>query len=89
MGGYDNVTGKYWSTWMDNMSTGFMTQWGTCEASGCNFQGEYADPMTGKMKKNRSEMTSQGPDQETYAGYEVGPDGKEYKSMELIFTRKK
>ena len=20
--GYDNVTGKYWSTWIDNMSTG-------------------------------------------------------------------
>src|SRR5687768_11721588 len=24
MMGYDNVTGKYWSTWNDNMSTGIM-----------------------------------------------------------------
>ena len=31
--GYDNVTGKYWSTWNDSMSTGLMVSEGTCDAS--------------------------------------------------------
>jgi len=29
MMGYDNVTGKYWSTWNDSMSTGLMVSEGT------------------------------------------------------------
>ena len=32
MTGYDNVAGKYWSTWNDNMSTGLMVSGGTCDA---------------------------------------------------------
>ena len=32
MTGYDNVTGKYWSTWTDSMSTGLMVSEGTCDA---------------------------------------------------------
>jgi uncharacterized protein DUF1579 len=89
MAGYDNTLGKYWSTWMDNMSTGFMVQWGTCDGTTCNFTGEYADPVTRKLKKNRSVMRHEGTDKEVMEGYETGPDGKEYKSMELVFTRKK
>jgi hypothetical protein len=30
MMGYDNVTGKYWSTWTDSMFTGLMVSEGTC-----------------------------------------------------------
>ena len=32
MRGYDNVSGKYWSTWNDSMSTGMMVSEGTCDA---------------------------------------------------------
>ena len=34
MRGYDNVTGKYWGTWIDSMSTGMMVSEGSCDASG-------------------------------------------------------
>ena len=34
MHGYDNVTGKYWSTWNDSMSTGLMVSEGTCDEAG-------------------------------------------------------
>ena len=30
--GFDNVSGKYWSTWNDSMSTGIMVSEGTCDA---------------------------------------------------------
>ena len=40
MTGYDNVTGKYWSTWTDSMSTGIMVSEGSCDAEGvCTFIG--------------------------------------------------
>ena len=29
--GYDNVSGKYWSTWTDSMSTGIMVSEGECD----------------------------------------------------------
>ena len=42
MSGYDNVTGKYWSTWNDSMSTGLMVSTGTCDAqNACTFEGTY------------------------------------------------
>ena len=88
MTGYDNVTGKYWTTWTDSMSTGVMVGTGTCDASGtCTFTNEYADPMTGKMKTSRSTLRHEG-NREVMEGFDTGPDGKEYKSMELTFTKR-
>ena len=46
MHGYDNVTGKHWSTWVDSMSTGVMLSEGTCDAQGaCTFTGTYNDAI--------------------------------------------
>jgi len=89
MTGFDNVSQKYWSTWTDNMGTGVMVGTGTCDASGvCTFSNEYYDPMTGRKKTNRSVLRREGNDKEVYEAYDTGPDGKEYKSMELVMTRK-
>src|SRR5882762_6018432 len=46
MMGYDNVTGKYWSTWNDTMLTGLMVSEGACDAQGktCTFTGHWNDP---------------------------------------------
>src|SRR5262245_40753622 len=47
---YDNTKGKYWSTWMDNMSTGMMATEGTCDAAKkCTFTATSMDPV---KKKN-------------------------------------
>jgi hypothetical protein len=46
MRGYDNVTGKYWSTWTDSMSTGLMLSEGTCDAKEtCTFKGSWNDAV--------------------------------------------
>ena len=40
MSGYDNVSDKYWATWIDSMSTGVMTSEGTCDANmACTYTG--------------------------------------------------
>ena len=57
MTGFDNVTGKYWSTWTDSMSTGLMISEGTCDAQqNCTFTGSWNDPI--KKGPVNSRMTS-------------------------------
>lgn len=86
--GFDNVTQKWWGTWSDSMSTGLMTTTGTCEGTKCEFSGTYADAMTGGMQTMRM-VSEHGPDSETMVMYGPGPDGKEFKMGELVYTRRK
>jgi hypothetical protein len=86
--GYDNSLGKYWSTWFDNMSTSLMTSTGTCDKGRCTFEAKNTDPMTGKVVTARWVSVEQA-DKETHSMYGPGPDGKEFKMMELVYTRKR
>ena len=83
--GYDNVKKQYWSTWMDNMSTGFMVQTGTGE----KMAGTMPDPMTGKDMKVEMTLKVTSPDAHTMEMWQPGPDGKMFKSMQIDYTRKK
>jgi hypothetical protein len=88
--GYDNVTQEYWGTWSDTMGTGLMVSKGKCDDKGaCTFSAEFVDAMTGKKKTLRMASRDEGPDKEVHEFWEKGPDGKEFKSMELVYTRKK
>jgi len=90
LAGYDNLAKGFWGTWNDNMNTGVMLIKGQCDNKGaCTYTGEQLDPMTGKLKKNRMTSRDEGPDKEVHEFFEVGQDGKEFKSMELLYTRKK
>ena len=89
MRGYDNVSGKYWSTWTDSMSTGIMVSEGTCDAKEtCSFKGSWNDPI--KKGPVAARMTSRrtGPTTEVFEMYGPGRDGKEMKMMELTYTKK-
>ncbi len=89
MRGYDNVTGKYWSTWTDSMSTGLMVSEGSCDAQkACTFTGSWNDPV--KKGPVKARMTSRwtSPTTEVFEMYGPGKDGKEMKMMEITYTRK-
>lgn len=89
MNGYDNVSGKHWSTWNDSMSTGVMVSEGDCTAEGaCTFTGSWNDPVT-KGKIN-ARMTTRwtSPDVQLFEMFAPGPDGKEAKVMEITYTRR-
>ncbi|ANM32297.1 hypothetical protein ABI59_16150 [Acidobacteria bacterium Mor1] len=86
--GFDNVSGKFWATWTDNMSTGLMVSEGSCGDDGtCTFMGGWNDPMTGKPTTARmvTRQTESGEVMEMF-----GPDreGNEMKMMEIIYTEK-
>jgi len=90
MMGYDNVSGKYWSTWNDSMSTGIMVSTGTCDPTGktCTFTGSWNDPI--KKGPVSARMTSKwtSPTVEIFEMYGPGKDGKEMKMMEITYTKK-
>jgi len=87
--GYDNLKNKYVSVWLDNMGTSLMTSEGSCDES-CKvftFTGEHIDPMTGKTQKDRTVLRILNNDKHVMEMYMTGPDGKEFKSMEIVSTR--
>lgn len=89
MHGYDNVTGKHWSTWNDSMSTGLMTSEGSCDANGaCTFTGSWIDPV--KKTKATSRMTTRwtSPSTQVFEMHGPAPDGTEFKMMEITYTKK-
>ena len=87
--GFDNVTGKYWATWNDSMSTGIMLSEGTCDANlTCTYTGTYHDPVTKKVQTAR--MTTKWTDKttEVFEMYGPAPDGKEHKMMEITYKKR-
>jgi hypothetical protein len=90
MTGFDNVSGKYWSTWNDSMSTGIMVSEGMCdsEKKTCMFTGSWNDAI--KKGPVKARMTSRwtSPTTEIFEMYGPGKDGKEMKMMEITYTKK-
>ena len=90
MMGFDNVTGKYWSTWNDSMSTGILVTEGSCDAQGktCTFTGSWNDPIKKAPVKARMTTRWTSPTTEIFELYGPGKDGKEFKMMEITYTKK-
>ena len=90
MMGFDNVSGKYWSTWNDSMSTGIMVNEGTCDAQGkaCAFTGSWTDPIKKAPVKARMTTRWTSPTTEVFELYGPGKDGQEMKMMEITYTKK-
>ncbi len=89
--GYDNVKGKYVTTWLDNMATGIMASSGDYDASTktLNLKGQHSCAMSGeKDRYYRSEWTILDDDHSVYKSYTLDPNGEEYMSMEIKYTRK-
>ncbi|HEY7412667.1 MAG TPA: DUF1579 domain-containing protein [Vicinamibacteria bacterium] len=89
MRGYDNVSGKFWSTWLDSMSTGIMVSEGSCDDKGtCTFTGSWNDPV--KKGPVTARMTSRwtSPTTELFEMYGPDKSGKEMKMMEITYTKK-
>lgn len=87
--GYDNGKKKHTSMWIDNMSTMVGFSEGSCDSSGKVFTvtGEFLDPMENKTKKNKSVLRIINNDKHVFEMFEFLPDGTEYRSLELVYTR--
>ena len=88
---YDKIKKQYVTTWMDSMSTGIMSSTGTADAAGKNwkFTGSMDDPMTGTSTTTHQTVTVESKDKHVFEMWAPGPDGKSFKMMEIVYTRKK
>lgn len=86
--GYNNVTGEYEATWIDNHTTQIYRYTGWAEDDGrMVFVSESKDPVTGEMVKSRSVSEFPSNDEMIVRGYEERGDG-EVLTMELRYTRR-
>lgn len=89
--GYDNVRGRFLGTWMDSMSTSMMTMEGEPQKEKGVFRsaGSMADPLSGRQLRLEDETRVVSPDRLESTMWLEGKDGKMFKHMEFVYTRKK
>jgi hypothetical protein len=87
--GYDNLKKQFVSTWQDNMSTAIMVMMGTRNGDTVTLTGKMDDPVTGKATDYKAAFKVVDKDHHTYEMWGPGPDGKQFKNMEIHYMRKK
>ncbi len=89
--GFDNVSQKFVSSWIDNQSTGIMQGTGELSENGktMTWNHTFSCPLTKKPAVMREIETITGPNTKTLEMFTTDPkSGKEYKMMSIAFTRK-
>jgi hypothetical protein len=89
--GYDNYKKKYVGIWMDTAGTAIMSTTGTFDASGkvLRSSARMDDFTTGKVMTVRESLTIVNNNEIRTDMFGPDPSGKEYRMMELVYTRKK
>lgn len=88
MSGFDNVSGKHWSTWTDSMSTGIMLSEGRCDAqNSCTYTGSWNDPIKKGPVTARMLTRWTSPTTQVFEMFAPSKDGKEMRMMEITYTK--
>jgi hypothetical protein len=84
--GYNTVAKKYEGFWIDTVATFMQTETGDVDATGkiWTMIGQMPNPETGQMMSKKSVITLVDDDHHTMEMYFPGPDGREFKSMEIL-----
>lgn len=83
---HNNKTGQYQTTWLDSMGTGLMQGGGSFKGDVLHWTALATDPLLGEVQTRGTE-TFGDPDHFVVTMYYPGPDGKEFKMMELTYVR--
>lgn len=88
--GYDNVQKSYISTWTDTTTTSIMLsgQGKVADNNLLEMKGEFVCPMTREIHITREVTKLLDKNKYVFEMYDIGQDGKEYKAMEIVYTRK-
>ncbi len=87
--GFDNLTKKYFTIWIDNMSTGLMTYTGTASGEGTiHYSVEMPNIETGKYETSSATDKMVSDNKYIFVMNHKAPSGEEFKAMEITATRK-
>lgn len=91
LAGYDNLKKKFFSVWIDSMGTGLMVAEGSYDAGTKTFKytTQTPDVLTGKYVPARSVEKIIDNDHWTMEMYGPDKSGKEFKTLEINYTRLK
>jgi hypothetical protein len=86
---FDNLKKVFIMTWIDNMGTGMMIGEGPWDekTKSVTIKGKMMDPMTGKECNFREVFKVLDKDHQVLEMYTPDPKGKEFKAMEIKYTR--
>lgn len=87
--GYNTVINKYEGFWIDTASTFMQTEAGDVDASGKTWTmvGTMTDPQTGQPLQKRTVISLHDNDHHSMQMFFSGPDGNEFKGMEIHYRR--
>jgi hypothetical protein len=87
--GYDNIGKQYQSTWYDSMGTQVMLANGTYDPASKKLTttSTASCPMANGPVTIKQVFTIVNDNKHTYESFKPGPDGKEIKTMEIVYTK--
>jgi len=88
--GFNRATALYEFVWMSTEDVGISLEYGRFDPTTnvLRTSGGTVDPATGFYIQSRSELKINSPDSQTLVVYETEEDGREYKSVEITWTKK-
>lgn len=88
---FDKAKKVFIFTWLDNMGTGIMSGQGPWDEATQSFTmtGKMVEPTTGTDMNFREVFRIIDKDHQMFDMYSAAPDGKEFKTMSVSYTRKK
>ena len=84
---YDRMSNEYQSIWIDNMSTAILWSTGKEKNGECVMKGKQPDIMAGHYVPMRSVERTVDDNTFVMEMYMPGEGGKDFKSMEITYTR--
>ena len=86
--GFDNGKNVYQTIWMDNMGTGMILGEGTYDPNKkiLTDHGHFTDPVVGQ-RRYRGVMTFINDNHHSYEMYGADETGKEFRMLEIVYTR--
>ena len=87
--GFDTIDKEFVSVWMDSMSPMISVSRGKEQDGVIRFEGQEANPMTGKKQKSLMLVKWINDDQYQVTFHNVTDDGKKVMGGEITYTRKK
>jgi hypothetical protein len=85
--GFNRIDNKYQGIWLDSMGTIMMIFEGEATDNVRTMICHHTNPMTGKSTTMRGVTTLVDENTHRYESWAEGPDGKEFKNMEIIYER--
>lgn len=89
--GFDRYRNEHFSFWYDNMTTNVMLAKGHADASGkiITYEGTHDNIWEDKKDEWTKSVLAIEDDAHTLSMFVKGPDGKEFKNFEIVYTRAK